>query len=63
MPQVIIGREGQVSDACVVSCSRPRLGFEEAAIDSVKQWRYRPATKDGVPVPLRFVITVEFKRH
>ncbi len=37
----------------------PRLA--EAAVDAVKQWRYEPMRKDGKPVEVKALVTVNFK--
>jgi protein TonB len=37
------------------------LGLDEQAILAVSQWRFRPAEKDGVPVPVKATIAVNFK--
>jgi protein TonB len=37
----------------------PRLA--EAALDAVKQWRYEPMRKDGKPVEVKALVTVNFK--
>lgn len=63
MLQAIIDADGRVANLCVVNCSRPGLGFEKAAHDAVKEWRYSPATRDGVPVPVVFLIYVDFVWH
>ncbi len=34
--------------------------FETAAIEAVKQWKYRPATRNGDPVDILYAIIVEF---
>jgi len=36
-------------------------GLDEAAIDAVKQWKYSPATINGKPVAVWFVLDVEFR--
>ena len=36
------------------------LGFEEAAIEAVQQWRYKPGKQNGEPVDVYFAIIVEF---
>jgi protein TonB len=58
--QAVILRDGTVDEAEVLRCTRLGFGFEEAAADAVRQWRYRPATQDGVPVDVYFTIRVEF---
>jgi protein TonB len=36
------------------------LGLEEKAIEAVKQWRFRPGTRDGKPVMAPASIEVNF---
>jgi len=60
--QALILIDGTVSEIELLRASRPDYpGFEEAAIEAVRQWRYEPALKDGVPVDTYFTIYVEFK--
>lgn len=40
---VEIGANGKVTGVHAVDCDRPGLGFETAAMDAVKSWRFRPA--------------------
>jgi TonB family protein len=59
--RLTVGPDGRVEDTSVLGCSRPNLGFEAAALDSVRRWRYQP---QPVPAGERTVIvTVEFKRE
>ena len=37
------------------------LGLDERAIASVKQWRFRAATRNGKPVPVRARVEVSFR--
>ena len=37
------------------------MGFEEAALEAVKQWRYEPAMKGRQPVDVYFRAVVEFE--
>jgi len=55
-----IDEEGRVGDAEVVDCTRKGVGFEEAAVDAVSQWRYIPATVGGEPVSVYFAVVVSF---
>jgi TonB family protein len=36
------------------------LGFEEEAIEAIRQWRYEPGRQNGVPVDVYFTVVVEF---
>lgn len=37
------------------------LGLDDAAVESLRQWRFEPATKDGVPVSSVFNVTINFQ--
>ena len=59
MIEATIGEDGKVLDAKVVR-SIPLL--DQAALDAVRQWEYRPTLLNGVPVPVLINITVNFAR-
>jgi protein TonB len=56
--QATISREGTIENLRVVS--GPPL-LQQAAIDAVKQWRYRPYLLNGEPVEVETTINVQFK--
>jgi TonB family protein len=57
--EVVIDRNGVVQKAYVL---KPLpFGLDQAAIDAVKQWRFRPGTLEGVPVDVIFNLTINFK--
>ncbi len=58
--QAVVRKSGRVRVIEVLESSRPGLGFEKAAIKSVKQWRWTPAELDGEPVDVYFTVVVEF---
>lgn len=57
--EAVIRRDGTVGDV------KPRrelsMGLTEAASAAVKQWRYKPAMMDGIPVEFALTVTVVFK--
>lgn len=55
--QAVISPEGQVVATRVLSGHRLLRG---AAVNAVKQWRYRPYILDGHPVNVATIITVDF---
>jgi TonB family protein len=59
--QAVVRKDGSISDVLVLSCSQPDVGFEQAAIDAVEQWRFRPATLAGQPVDAYTTITIQFR--
>jgi protein TonB len=56
--QVLIGRDGAVQDAKFLQGS---LVFARAAVDAVKQWRFKPYSMNGRAVSVQSVITLNFK--
>jgi peptidyl-prolyl cis-trans isomerase A (cyclophilin A) len=55
--QATIGTDGSVKDLRVVS--GPEM-LQQAAVDAVKQWRYRPYLLNGQPVEVRTTINIIF---
>ncbi len=58
---VLVDEKGSVADAQVVRGASSRAGLNEAAIESVKRRKYRPASKDGVPVKVWISVSVKFQ--
>jgi protein TonB len=58
--QAVVTKTGQVAEVTLLRCNRPGLGFEESAIEAVKQWRYEPATQNGKPVDVFITVVVDF---
>ena len=56
--KAIISRTGEIENLELVS--GPGM-LVPAALDSVKQWRYRPFLLNGVPVEVETVVTVTFR--
>jgi protein TonB len=56
--QVLIARDGTVQDAKFLQGS---LLFARAAIDAVKQWRFKPYSLNGRAVSVQSTVTLNFK--
>jgi TonB family protein len=57
---IVVDAQGNVSDA--LEKSEPLgEGLDKSAIDTVKTWRFNPATRDGVPVAVRVRVEVTFR--
>jgi TonB family protein len=57
--EVTVDHTGVVKDARVLK-SLP-FGLDQAALDAVKQWTFRPATLNGTAVDVLFNLTVNFR--
>jgi protein TonB len=55
--QVLIGRDGTVQDAKFLQGS---LAFARAAIDNVRQWKFKPYIMNGRPVSVETTLTLKF---
>jgi TonB family protein len=57
--RVVVGDTGNVTEVVV---SEPLgVGLDEQAVDTVNQWKFEPATKDGKPVAVIANIEVNFR--
>jgi protein TonB len=57
---IVIDKEGRVGSIEVLQAPDARFGFELAAIEAVKRWRYRPARLGGRPVAVQASVRIEF---
>ena len=58
--EAIVDEQGRVGhDIKVVR--RLGHGFDEAAVAAVRQWRFRPATRDGKPIKVRRIFPILFQ--
>jgi TonB family protein len=56
---IVVGAQGYVSN--VQEISEPLGGgLDKSAVDTVKTWRFNPATREGVPVAVRVMVEVSF---
>jgi protein TonB len=56
---VFVGTEGQPLSILVGRAVG--YGLDEAAIEEVKKWRWRPAMKHGKPVAVKISVQVKFR--
>ncbi len=59
--EAIIDENGNVVKARILRSPGKAFGFDEAALEAVKQWKFKPGLQNGVPVPVIYALTVEFK--
>jgi TonB family protein len=58
---VKISEEGRAEDLKVLH-GLP-FGLNQTALDTVRTWKFRPATLDGKPVPVQIPIEVTFRLY
>jgi TonB family protein len=56
---IVVDAQGVVSDARVVK--QLGLGLDEKALETVRTWRFKPGTRNGVPVAVRCMVEVTFR--
>ena len=60
--EIVVLADGTVGDVRVSkSLDRDDYGFTTAAIEAAKQWKFKPGLRNGVPVPTRVGLILEFK--
>jgi TonB family protein len=57
---VLVDERGAVTDAKLVTAAGGKSGLNEAASEYVRRWKFRPASKDGVPVKTWTPVSVVF---
>lgn len=56
--QVTVDTEGNVHRPQIIK-GLP-MGLSESALETVKQWKFKPATRNGKPVPVYYNLTINF---
>jgi protein TonB len=57
--EIVINEKGQVESATIRESVSP--AYDRLAVDAARNWRYSPATLDGVPVKFRKLISISVK--
>lgn len=58
---ILINANGNASSGPLNGSSANNLGMDEKAVEAVKQYRFRPATLNGTPVPVELNVEVTFQ--
>jgi len=57
--EAVIDRNGNVTDVRVL---KPLpMGLDQEAMNAVRKWHFKPGTLNGRPVPVIFILTVNFR--
>lgn len=57
--ELVVTAEGSVREPKIAKSLRPDM--DASALGAVRQWKFDPATKDGVPVAVRVNVDVRFR--
>ena len=64
MLMVLVKTDGSIGETCIVPSrildNIREYGLEQAAIDNVKRWRFRPGTADRIPIDSWYPASVAF---
>ena len=55
--ELVVGEDGKVISASITKSVLP--SYDPKLLDSTKNWKFKPATKDGVPVKYRLAINIQ----
>jgi TonB family protein len=56
--QFVVQTDGTVKNPFIIKSNHP--GFEAAALEAVKSWKFRPCTHDGTPVEAQMIVPMIF---
>ena len=58
--EVQVLTDGKVGEVKVLHCTRPKMGFEEAAVAAVKKWRFEPGRIGDDPAEVTLRLRLNF---
>ena len=61
--ECVVEPDGQCGDVRVVRGFNPSFGLDTEALSAARRWRFRPGTRDNVPVPVLVRLDIEFRIH
>ena len=56
--EAVIDRDGNVTEARILK-GLP-MGLDNAALNAIRQWKFKPGTINGQPVPVYYNLTINF---
>jgi TonB family protein len=57
---VLIDATGRVTGSTIKESAHPR--YDMLVSQAARNWRYAPATRNGVPIPSEQVVTIQVER-
>lgn len=59
--QAMIGADGSIGEIRILKSLDPTYGLDRQAVAALRQWRFKPGTRDGQPVPVLVEIEMSFR--
>lgn len=59
--KIIIGTDSRIRNAEILSSPGPQFGFDDAALNAVKQWRCNPTMIDGRKMETEGIVSINFR--
>jgi protein TonB len=59
--EAIVGIDGSVTQVRVTKSLDRQFGLDAAAIQAARQWKFKPGTFEGKPVPVLVTLILEFR--
>src|SRR4029453_4383568 len=60
MLDAVVLKDGTVGDVTVTKSLDKEHGLDDQALKALKQWQFKPGTKDGKPVDVRVSVEMSF---
>ena len=57
---VVVLASGDVGDVTITKSLDAEYGLDQQAIDAARQWKFKPATRRGQPVPVEITVEMRF---
>jgi protein TonB len=58
--ECVVNKDGTVGEVQVVRSLDSVFGLDQEAVKAARQWRFRPGTRLGEPVPVLITIQLDF---
>ena len=58
--QCIVRRDGACSDVTVIQSLDKSFGLDDSAVRTIREWRFRPGRRQGMPVDTRIKFDLRF---
>jgi TonB family protein len=56
---LVVDEQGNVGDVVIIDS--PGLGLDEKVVEAIRQWKFKPALDNGIPVSAKATVVVAFQ--